>query len=784
MDIALKVADRVRQTFVKGNWPFRQEDIIRRLTIRPGQALPPPGPALNDRLERERQSVLTFLRDEGYLDAQVRLELQRRGPPPAPVNLFVHINEGPGYPLGDIQVTGNKALGSDAIIGQMRHYRWYAPWIPEPLKLRVLRLDIAKLQERYRDLGYAGARLSTDYDPDRSADHTTHQLRLRVSVLERKRVDVSFQGHQRLDEGDLKDVLTIFERGSYDSIETETSAAAIAQLYRSKGHPFVRVTWSADGSDPEVQRIRFTIVEGPRLRVREVSFAGNKAFSGGRLSDVVTVKTFPPLGALGIGEGGYASFRQLELDVDRLVAFHVASGYPDARARVEIGPRARTLAGPGHGERERSRLAAGRLPACPLPGGGRGPGGRRPGSLPVRSGRDPALPGRVPDRGAGQQGGGALPARGRAQRRRAAATPAGRRQLPGRDGRVAGHPQGPGGRSAVEGPAGGAAAGGAAVRPGQLPDARTHHPQLDAAAAGQAGHHHRLRTQPAQPGADPAVQQRQPTELPPRATGRRHLPDAGRGGGAPRPLGGGAGRCRRLDRAARTGRHLPARLRHRRLRAPQPAGPGLAVHLPGRIRQPEDRGQRPVHGPALPGHAVPPAADRLLQPGDDRPAGRHPPGLGHHRLRPRAVPRPRRLADLRLAADHPHRVPAARGGPRRGAGDGEHPHHRGQPALRRRVAAPGQSPGADPRPEAAGGGGAGHPGAVTPGGRGLVRQDHLARADGRAARPTGWGCGTACATTTGSRWPGRPCCPRSSASSPGETRPSGGSIWTAPGWRR
>ena len=59
-------------------------------------------------------------------------------------------------------------------------------------------------------------------------------------------------------------MLTIFQRGSYDSFETETSAAAIAQLYRSKGHLFVKVTWRADGSDPEVHRIRFIIDEGPQ----------------------------------------------------------------------------------------------------------------------------------------------------------------------------------------------------------------------------------------------------------------------------------------------------------------------------------------------------------------------------------------------------------------------------------------------------------------------------------------------------------------------------------------
>lgn len=339
LDIQLRPADRVRHIFVDGNWPFRQEDIIRRLTIRAGQALPPPGPELSERLERERQSVLGFLWDEGYLEAQVRIEVQRRSPAPAPVNLYVRINEGLGYPLGEVKVSGNKALSTDTIVKKLKHYRWYAPWLPEPFRLRQLRADVIKLHEQYRELGYAAARLTTDYDPERSIDPRTRQVRLGLSVLERKRVELLFEGNERFDDEDLKDVVTLFERGSYDNYEAEASAAAIAQLYRSKGHPFVKVTWTGDGSHPEIHRIQFRIHEGPHLKVRGVDFQGNQAFSDGRLADVVTVKTFPLLGRLGIGEGGYASFRQLELDVERLAVFYRALGFPDARVRAEIGPR-------------------------------------------------------------------------------------------------------------------------------------------------------------------------------------------------------------------------------------------------------------------------------------------------------------------------------------------------------------------------------------------------------------------------------------------------------------
>ena len=304
-------------------------------------------------------------------------------PRPAPVNLIVRIDEGPGYPLGELKVTGNKAR-------QHRHHQRTAAALPlvRPLDPRAAEVEgAARGHQPSCSSAIAiwttpGARLSTDYDPERNADRAAHQVRLSVSVLERKRVDVSFQGNARLDDGDLKDVLTIFERGSYDSIETETSAAAIAQLYRSKGHPFVKVTWSADGSDPEVHRIRFTIVEGPRLRVREVSFSGQPGVLPGPSVRRGDGQDLPAAGGAGHRRGG---LRQLPpAGAGRRSAGGVLRGLglPRRPGAGRDRARARALAGAGHGERGRPRLAAGRFASRALPGPGGPAGGHLPGSLP------------------------------------------------------------------------------------------------------------------------------------------------------------------------------------------------------------------------------------------------------------------------------------------------------------------------------------------------------------------------------------------------------------------
>ncbi len=339
LSIQLRPADRVRHIFVQGNWPMRQDEILRRLTLRPGQALPPPGTPRNSRLEQERQSVLTFLRDQGYLEARVAIRLEARSPSPAPVNLVIDIDEGQGFPIGTITVEGNQVLTDDDIAGGFRHLDRRLLWTrPQPFRLSILREDRNKLTERYRDLGYAGVRVTVDFDPS-AIDFRQRNVQLHVDVLERKRVEVQFEGNEEIDDDDLRDVITIFSRGSYVNVETRSSEEAIAQLYRSKGHLFVKVASRSDGSAAEVHRIWFVINEGPSLKVREVAFEGQRAFSASQLADVVTAREFPLLGRVGVGEGGYASFRQLELDVERLTNFYQGAGYPDARVRCQVAPR-------------------------------------------------------------------------------------------------------------------------------------------------------------------------------------------------------------------------------------------------------------------------------------------------------------------------------------------------------------------------------------------------------------------------------------------------------------
>jgi outer membrane protein insertion porin family len=329
--------DRLRYVFVRGNgWKVRQDEIQRRVSIRAGNVIPPPGPARAAALENERGHVVDYLRGEGYFDAQVRTEAM-----PAPgvrgaVDFYIRIDRGAGYPLGPLTITGNHLFSADDIDPAFRHRDWETLWIEWlPFTQKRLREDIDTIVRRYRAAGYVGARVSHDFNLQSSVDRQAKNVRLTLTINERKRIDIAFEGNAHKGAGTLTDKLTMFERGSYDDYELGASADALQRYYQQEGFFFARVDWRREHISPDEDRVTFEIDEGPELKVRGVEFVGNSALPTSDLAEVVTVRTFPLLGYVGLGSGGYVTGRQLETDAERLVEHYHAHGFPEATARGE-----------------------------------------------------------------------------------------------------------------------------------------------------------------------------------------------------------------------------------------------------------------------------------------------------------------------------------------------------------------------------------------------------------------------------------------------------------------
>jgi outer membrane protein assembly complex protein YaeT len=333
----LDARDRLRYVFVEGNgWKLRQDEIQRRISIRAGHVLPPAGPARDAALEVERGHVLDYLRGEGYLEAGARIDAVPAARVPGAVDFHVRIDRGPGFPLGALAITGNKAIASADIDVLFRHRDWETLWLsPSPFTQKQMRDDIDKVVKMYRALGYVGARVSHDFNLQSSVDRAAKNVHLGLTINERKRIQIAFEGNANEGDGTLKDKLTMFDRGSYDDYELSASADALQRYYQTEGYFFARVDWRRDRLSADEERVTFVVDEGPELKVRGIEFVGNTAVSSSDLGEVVTVRTFPVLGYIGLGAGGYVTGREIEQDAERIVDHYRARGFPEATARGE-----------------------------------------------------------------------------------------------------------------------------------------------------------------------------------------------------------------------------------------------------------------------------------------------------------------------------------------------------------------------------------------------------------------------------------------------------------------
>jgi outer membrane protein insertion porin family len=334
--VTVRPYDRVRYIFVRGNGTLRQDEIQRRITFRPGRPLPLPGLDRDAALERERGRVVEYLRGEGYFDADAHLVLEPARGVDGATDVTINVTRGSAYPLGPVTVIGNSLFPSDEIEKMFHHRDWQAAWfLAAPFTAKQLRIDIDALTKKYRDKGYVGARVSSDFNVASSIDRQAKNVHLTITVNERKHIVVVFEGNRHVSSSTLKDELTLFDRGSYDDHEVSVSADTLERYYEQQGHFFARVDWRREHISAGDDRIVFSIDEGPELKVRGIEFVGNQHFGADDLRDVVTVRTFPLLGYIGLGEGGYVTGRQLQQDAERIVQHYRGRGFPDVKARGE-----------------------------------------------------------------------------------------------------------------------------------------------------------------------------------------------------------------------------------------------------------------------------------------------------------------------------------------------------------------------------------------------------------------------------------------------------------------
>jgi outer membrane protein insertion porin family len=151
------------------------------------------------------------------------------------------------------------------------------------------------------------------------------RIKLTYVVVEKTLVRaIKFIGNKEFWSNTLKNKLD-FKRGDYlNRFLVESGRDSLLKSYHKKGYPFVKI--DIDPQDLAVGIVTYTIDEGPRVKVKDVEFVGNKDLTSGELDDVIKTSTREWL----IWQGYYDEEKVTE-DVVKLQNIYQKTGHLDAQ---------------------------------------------------------------------------------------------------------------------------------------------------------------------------------------------------------------------------------------------------------------------------------------------------------------------------------------------------------------------------------------------------------------------------------------------------------------------
>ncbi len=234
--------------------------------------------------------------------------------------------------MGGVGFTGNtrfkdRELREDLKLGSGR-----------VLNDRALSQAQAAIIKMYQEAGYPDVKVSWRSVP--TARNAYNDVIF--DIVEGREVSmnhIEFVGNRAFDGEQLRQVMKTKERGIFtwitksgriDREQVEEDLQEVVRRYRNYGYLRARIAKVEYFSSPNTtgrQRLtmRVTLEEGPRYRVRNVSFGGIKAYTPGELE--------PGLSMLG---GDIYSLKKVSDDTQMIRKYYGAKGYADAEVRPDI----------------------------------------------------------------------------------------------------------------------------------------------------------------------------------------------------------------------------------------------------------------------------------------------------------------------------------------------------------------------------------------------------------------------------------------------------------------
>lgn len=225
-----------------------------------------------------------------------------------PTQVFAQDAAEPTIIVKDVQVVGNQYIPTERILSRI------ATKPGRPYDKKIIQQDVRNL---------FGTHWFYDVVIEEQPESDGSIFIFRV--IERPTItEIRYIGNDGMDDDDLREITGLKVGDAMDEGLNKSMAQRIERKYHEKGYPFATVEL-LEGRRGD-SRVIMRITEGPKTKVKKVSFEGHSFVSGPRLKTKIGSRA-AFLGVL----GGKYNPEKIDEDISQLIEYYRAFGYLDVR---------------------------------------------------------------------------------------------------------------------------------------------------------------------------------------------------------------------------------------------------------------------------------------------------------------------------------------------------------------------------------------------------------------------------------------------------------------------
>ncbi|MBU0548674.1 MAG: outer membrane protein assembly factor BamA [Candidatus Omnitrophica bacterium] len=221
-----------------------------------------------------------------------------------------------------IEVKGNKSISTNVIVSKMKTR------IGSAYQENIISDDLKRL---YLLGFFSDIKIDTEVYKD--------GLKIILNVVERPIIEkITFTGISRITMKDekLKQQLESKETQYLDYPSLTNDVRTLKKLYEKIGYSQAEITYKVElSAETNKVKVNFNVVEGQKVRIKDIIVQGNSSFSSGRILKLLKIKRAWFFNA------GVLKEDVLKEDMERVKSFYQREGFTDVAVEYEVNPDAK-----------------------------------------------------------------------------------------------------------------------------------------------------------------------------------------------------------------------------------------------------------------------------------------------------------------------------------------------------------------------------------------------------------------------------------------------------------